>query len=107
LTSAIGTSARWRRFAVVAQLRIVVTQQFADPRAGLRPDLWPQRHEGIERGRREHAERPDIKPAVLFEFPEIEHVIANRDANARGEAVPGGEYAVREVLDREVGDGID
>ena len=72
------------QLVIVAQLRMIVTQQFADPRAGLRPDFWPQRHERIERGCGEHAELADIEPAILFELPEIEHVIADRDADAWG-----------------------
>src|SRR4051794_13305331 len=37
------------QFPVVAQLRMIVTQQFADPRPRLRPHLRSQRHERIER----------------------------------------------------------
>ena len=95
------------QFVIVAQFRMIVAQQFADPRPRLRPDFRSQRHERVERRRGEHAELADIEPAVLLELPEIEHVIADRDADARGEAVPGGEHAVGQILDREIGGGID
>src|SRR6185312_11425000 len=61
----------------------------------------PQRHERIERGYREHAERADIQPAILLELPEVEHVVADRNADSRGETVRG-EYAIRQILDRKV-----
>ena len=95
------------QFFVVAQFRMIVPQKLADPRARARPDLWPQRHERIELRRGEYRGLDDIEPAILRELPEIEHVIADRDADARGEAVLGGEHAVREILDREVGIGRD
>src|ERR1700738_844042 len=84
-----------------------MAQQLADPRACARPDFWAQRHERVERGRGEHTEFADIEPAILFELPEIEHVIADRSPDARGKAIFGREYAVREILDREIGCGID
>ena len=37
-------------------------------------------------GAAEHAELADIEPAILLELPEIEHVVADRDADARREA---------------------
>ena len=61
-----------------------MAQQLADPRPGARPDFRPQRHEGIQHRCRKDAEFADIQPAVLFELPKIEHVIADRDADARG-----------------------
>ena len=95
------------QFVIVAQLGMIVAQKLADPRPRLGPDLRPERHEGIERGAREHAERADIEPGILFELPEIEHVIADRDTDARGETVLRREHAVGQVLDREVGGGGD
>ena len=64
-------------------------QQFADPRPRPGPHLGSQRHERIELRRRKHPERADIQPAVLFELPEIEDEIPDRNADARGEAVLG------------------
>src|SRR6185369_5966517 len=81
--------------------------QLADPRARARPDFWPQRHERVELGRGEHRGFDDIEPAILRELPEIKHVIADRDADARGEPVLGGEHAIGEVLDGKVGRGVD
>ena len=95
------------QFFIVAQFRVIVPQQLADPCARARPDFWSQRHERIELCRGEHSRLDDVEPAVLRELPEIEHVIADRDADARGEAVLGGEDAVGEILDREVGSGRD
>jgi hypothetical protein len=43
----------------------------------------------------------------LFELPQIEHMIADRDTDARGQTVLGGEHPVREILDRKVGGGVD
>ena len=62
---------------------------------------------GLSDGAANTPSSTDIEPAILLELPEIEHVIADRDADARGEAVPGREHAVGEVLDREIGGGID
>ena len=70
-------------------------------------DLWSQRHEWIELRRGEHARFDDIEAAILRELPEIEHVVADRYPDARCETVLGGEYAVREILDREMGIGRD
>src|SRR5207302_10408441 len=86
---------------------MVVPQKLADPRARARPHFRPQRHERVELRRGEHCGLDDIEPAVLRELPEIEHVIADGDTDARGEPVLGGEYAVGEVLDREGGSGRD
>jgi hypothetical protein len=59
-------------------------QKLADPRARVRPDLRPQRHERVELRRGEDRRLNDIKPTVLRELPEIEHMIADRDPDARG-----------------------
>src|SRR5689334_342519 len=85
---------------------MVMAQQLADPCARLRPHLRPQRHESIERALREHADLAKGKAAVLLKLPEIEHVVANRDADARRQPA-GGEHAIGKILDREVGGGID
>src|SRR6478735_1608754 len=87
---------------IVAQFRMIVAQQFADPRPRLRPDLWSERHERVERRAREYAKRADIEPGVLLQLPEIEHEIADRDADTRGEAIAGGEHTEGEILDREI-----
>ena len=95
------------QFLVIAQLGVILPQKLADPRARVRPDFWSQRHERIELRRCEHRRFDDVEPAILRELPEIQHVIADRDADPRGEAILGGEHAVREILDREVGRGVD
>ncbi len=82
---------------------MIVAQQLTDPRPRLRPDFWPQRHERIERGPGEHAERTNIEPRVLLELPEIEHEVPNRNADARRRIGRGREHAIRQILDREVG----
>src|SRR5450631_1798702 len=84
-----------------------MAQQFADPRAGARPPLRPQCHERIQHRRRKHTELADIQPPALFELPEVEHVIADRDADARRQPVLCREHAVGEILNREVGRGTD
>src|SRR5262249_23147195 len=91
---------------IVAQLGMIMAQEFADPRARPRPHLGPERHEWIERSLREHAEFADLEAAILLECPEIEHVVADRDADTRDEAASG-EHTVGEILDREVGRGIE
>ena len=93
---------------VVAQLRMIVAKQFADARPGARPDLRPQRHEGVDRGLREHVEGGrQIDHPLGFQHRKIEHVIADRDPDPRGGRGGRREHAVRQVLDREVGGGID
>ena len=62
---------------------------------------------GLSEGAEKTPSATDIEPAVLLELPEIEHVVADRDADARREAVLGGEHAVGEILDREVGGRVD
>ena len=95
------------QFVVVAQLRMVVAQQLADPRPGARPDFWPQRHERIERRRREHAERADIEPASPARAPR-DRARSRRSRRRRaGPGRPGREHAIGEILDREIGGGID
>src|SRR5271168_4834132 len=84
-----------------------MTQQLADSRTRARPDFRPQRHEWIERWRREHAEIADVEPAVLFKLPEIEHVIADRNARARRQSIPGRKHAIGQILDRKIGRGVD
>src|SRR5437879_4393648 len=86
---------------------MVMPQKLADPRARARPHFWPQRHERVELRCCKHRGLDDVEPAILRELPEIEHVIADRDTDARGEPVLGGEYAVGEILDREMGIGRD
>src|SRR5436190_24178596 len=86
---------------------MIMPQKLADPRARARPHFWPQRHERVEVRRCEHRRFDDVEPAVLRELPEIEHVIADGDTDARGETVLGGEHAVGEILDREMGIGRD
>src|SRR4029079_9228763 len=86
---------------------MIVTQYLADPRLRVRPDFWAQRHERVERRSRKHAKRADIEPGVLLELPQIEHIIADRNTNTWGEAIAGGEHPIGEILDREVGGGID
>src|SRR6202035_1709752 len=44
---------------------------------------------------------------ILFEFPEIEHVVADRNPNARRQTILRREHAIGQVLDREVGGRID
>ena len=61
---------------------------------------------GLSVGLREHADLAEGEAAVLLQLPEIEHVVADRDADARREPARG-EHAVGEVLDREVGSGVD
>jgi hypothetical protein len=46
-----------------------------------------------------------IDPAGLREFPEVEHVIADRNPDARRQSLCG-EHAIREILDRKVRFGI-
>ena len=53
-------------------------------------------------GSREHADLAKGEAAVLLQLPEIEHEVADRNADARRQPA-GGEHAVREILDREVG----
>jgi hypothetical protein len=62
---AIGTSARLRKLLVVAQLRIVVAQQFADPRARRDQTFGPSAMKALSEAR-EHAERRDIEPRILL-----------------------------------------
>jgi hypothetical protein len=90
------------QLVIVAQLGMIMPQQFADPRTRAHPDLRPERHKGIERAGRKHRWFADIQPAVLRKLPQIEHVIADRNAEARRQAI-GREHAIRQVLDREVG----
>jgi hypothetical protein len=71
------------QFVIIAQLRMVMPQQLADPRAGLRPHFWAQRHEGIQCRPGKDTEVADIQAAVLFKLPQIEHIIADRDTDAR------------------------
>ena len=73
------------QLGIVAQFRIIVPQQFADPRPGARPYLWPQRHERVQRRPGEYTGIADIKTTVQLQFAEIEHVVADRNANARRE----------------------
>ena len=41
----------------------------------------------IQRRHGKHAGLADIQPAILLELPEIEHIIADRNADARRETV--------------------
>src|SRR5262249_35002283 len=90
------------QLGIVAQLGMIVAQQFADPRARRGPDLWAERHEGVQRGSRKHRRFDNIDPAILCELPKIEHIIADRDADPRRKSVPGGEDAVGEILNRKI-----
>jgi hypothetical protein len=94
------------QFLIVAQFGMIGTQQFADPHTGLGPDLRPQRHEGIQRRLREHAGLDDIYPAFLRQRPEIEHITADRNADARRKPL-GREHAIGEILDRKIRCGLD
>jgi hypothetical protein len=94
------------QFADVAQLRIVVTQQFADPRARARPDPGPQGHEGIDRGLREYVPgRREIDQS--FEHRKIENLIADRHPDARYRRGRCRKHAIGEVLDGKIRGGVD
>src|SRR6202021_2407485 len=43
----------------------------------------------------------DIQPAILLELPEVEHIVADRNADARRETVRG-KHAIGQILDRKI-----
>ena len=79
-----------------------MAQQLADARARVRDQTSrPSAMNALSDGAANTPGCADIEPAVLASSPEIEHVIADGDADARGGRL-GREHAVRQVLDREV-----
>jgi hypothetical protein len=88
------------QLVIVAQFVIVVTQKLADPRACTRPDAGALRHERIQRWDGKCA-RLDLQPTILFKFPEIEHIVADGNADPGRETVRG-KNPIGEILDRKV-----
>ena len=89
---------------VVPQGGRVSRQQMLQRFARLVPRLFAQPHEGVERGREENValRRQDGALEKVADGREIEHGIADGDADARPRIRRSGEDPVGQVLDREI-----
>ncbi len=95
---------------VVAKRRHVLAQELEDAGTRRAPRRAPERHERVERRRAEGRARVEgqvCEQPGLRKHGQVEREIADGDTDPRHGGVRGTEHAVGQVLNREVGAGID